>query len=393
MHKTRWSLVWILIFAGVVGAFQVGKAAIAVHLLRDDLGLSLSYASLVVSIFSFVGAIGGLSAGVGIKFLGPRRAVVGGLLTIAMGSCSGAFATAGPMLLVTRLIEGLGFLMVVIGAPTLLRGVTATKDQDVVFGCWPLYYSIGTVIVMLAGPWAAAGSWQGLWLVTGLIALGYAIFVWLVAPKTQDLQTSTARTFADIGLVIRSPGPTLLAMTFGLYTLQYSALTGLMPTLLVDQLGLSITQAGIISAITIVANGLGSMSAGLLSGRGIPLWVMVAAGFGLVGLASWGIFAQSMPVAGVALLASAGLGFTGLIPALVYVGAPRFTPHPALLAMTLGVIVQASNLGTLIGPAALGTWVENFGWSSAPALFITIAFIGILIAIGIRQLERRDLRH
>ena len=50
LSKTRWPLVWVLIFAGVVGAFQVGKAAIAVPLLRDDLGLSLTFASWVVGI-------------------------------------------------------------------------------------------------------------------------------------------------------------------------------------------------------------------------------------------------------------------------------------------------------------------------------------------------------
>ena len=279
--------------------------------------------------------------------------------------------------------------MVGIGAPTLLRAVTATKDRDVVFGCWTLYYSTGTVIIMLAGPWLAEFGWQSLWLGTGLVAFGYAIVVWTVAPDTPDLDAPRARMFADVGHVIRSPGPILLALTFGFYTLQYNALSGLMPTLLVERLGLSITQAGFITAITIVANGLGSMSAGWFLRRGFRLWVMVAAGFCFVGVASFGIFAQSMPVVGVTLLASASLGLTGLIPALVYVAAPRFTPHPALLALTLGVLVQASNLGSLIGPAALGTWVEKFGWSSAPVLFTAIACVGISIAIGFRRIERK----
>jgi MFS family permease len=387
--KTRWPLVWILIFGGVVAAFQIGKAAIAVPLLRDDLGLSLTFASWVVSIFAVVGAIGGLPAGVGIKFLGARRAVVGGLLTIGTASCLGAFASGGPMLMVTRLFEGLGFLMVAIGAPTLLRAVTATKDRDVVFGCWTAYYATGTVIIMLAGPWLAKFGWQGLWLGAGLVAFGYAIVIWMVAPDARDdLAPSWNRAFADVGLVLRSPGPVLLALTFGAYTLQYHALSGLMPTLLVERLGLSITEAGAISAITIVANGLGSLSAGWMLGRGIPLWVMVAAGFGFIGFASFGIFAPAMPVAGVALLASASLGLSGLMPALVYVAAPRFTPHPALLALTLGVVVQASNLGNFIGPPALGAWVETFGWSSAPALFAAIACIGLSIALGFRRLGR-----
>ena len=76
------------------------------------------------------------------------------------------------------------------------------------------------------------------------------------------------------------------------------------------------------------------------------------------------------------------------MPALIYMGAPRFTPEPAMLALTLGIVVQASHLGHFIGPAALGTWVENFGWSSAPVLFATVAAIGLAVAAGLRRLSQ-----
>jgi predicted MFS family arabinose efflux permease len=391
ISETRWPLVWALIFAGVVAAFQIGKAAIAVPLLRDDLGLSLTFASWVVSVYAAVGAVAGLPVGLGIKHLGARRAAVLGLLMIGIASCAGAFAGRGSVLLVTRVFEGFGFLMVAIAVPTLLRSVTADKDRDLVFACWALYFSVGSVIVMLAGPPLAEFGWQGLWLGTGLLAFGYALLVWAVAPATADQDGSGGRALADVGLVLRSPGPLLLALTFGLYSLQYHALTGLLPTLLVERLGLSIVQAGLISAVTIVGNGLGSLSAAWLLRRGIRLWVMVAAGFGFFGLASFGVFAQFMPVAGVTLLATASLAITGVIPALTYMAAPRLTPHPALLALTLGIVVQASHLGHFIGPAALGTWVENFGWLRAPVLFAAIAGIGIAAALGLRRVSRKPL--
>ena len=233
ISKTRWPIVWALIFAGVVGAFQIGKAAIAVPLLRNDLGLSLTFASWVVSIYAAVGALAGLPVGLGIKYLGVRRAVVMGLLMIGVASCAGAFAGGGSVLLVTRVFEGLGFIMVAIATPTLLRTVSASKDRDLVFGFWTGYYSAGSVIVMLTGPWLTEFGWRGLWLGTGLLALGYAFVVWAIAPDTPESDGSGGGALVDVGLVLRSPGPVLLALAFGLYTLQYHALTGLMPTLLV----------------------------------------------------------------------------------------------------------------------------------------------------------------
>src|SRR6266849_4672708 len=91
--QTRWLLVWTLIFAGVVAAFQVGKAPIAIPLIRHELGLSLTFASSVIGVYALVGAIAGLPAGLVINFVGARRSVIVGLLVIGAASCSGAFAT------------------------------------------------------------------------------------------------------------------------------------------------------------------------------------------------------------------------------------------------------------------------------------------------------------
>jgi predicted MFS family arabinose efflux permease len=386
--QTRWLLVWVLIFAGVVAAFQIGKAPIAIPLLRHDLGLSLTFASWVIGVYAVVGAIAGLPAGLVINFLGARRCVIVGLLVIGAASCAGAFATSGRVLLLTRVLEGTGFLMVAIATPTLLGLVTATKDRDVVFGCWAIYFAAGSVIVMLAGPLLAAFGWRSLWLATGLLSLAYSLVVWSVAPTTPNSCAAGGRRLADVGRIMRAPGPVLLALAFGFYSLQYHALTGLLPTLLVERLGLSIATAGAISAVTIIANGLGAVSAGFLLRRGIPLWAMVAAGFAFMGTAAFGIFDQSMPVAGVTALATASLGLTGILPASIYAAAPRFAPQPAMLALTVGIVVQASHLGHVLGPSALGASVESFGWSSAPALFVAIACAGLAVALGIRRLSR-----
>jgi predicted MFS family arabinose efflux permease len=386
--QTRWLLVWALIFAGVVAAFQIGKAPIAIPLIRHELGLSLTFASWVIGVYAVVGAIAGLPAGLVINFVGARRCVIIGLLVIGAASCSGAFATSGRVLLLTRVLEGTGFLMVAVATPTLLGLVTATKDRDVVFGCWAVYFSAGSVIVMLAGPLLAAFGWRSLWFSTGLLALAYAVVVWSVAPVTPKAAAAGGRRLADIGRVMRAPGPILLALVFGFYSLQYHALTGLLPTLLVERLGLSVATAGVLSAVTIIANGLGGVSAGFLLRQGVPLWAMVAAGFAFMGTAAFGIFGEAVPVAGVAALATASLGITGILPASIYAAAPRFAPHPAMLALTVGIVVQASHLGHVLGPSALGAWVESFGWSSAPALFVAMACAGIAVALGIRRLSR-----
>ncbi len=384
--ETRWLLVWALIFAGVVAAFQIGKAPIAIPLIRQELNLSLTFAAWIIGVYAAVGALAGLPAGAAINFVGARRCVILGLLIIGAASCSGAFATSGALLLLTRVIEGAGFLMVAVATPTLLGLVTAVKDRDVVFGCWAVYFAAGSVIVMLAGPLLAAFGWRSLWFATGLLALVYALIVWWIAPIASTVSGASGRALADIGRVMRMPGPILLALCFGFYSIQYHALTGLLPTLLVERLGVTVANAGLISAVTIVANGAGGVSAGFMLRRGFPLWVLFATAFTVMAAAAFGIFNESMPVAAVALLATASLGITGMLPASIYAAAPRFAPQAALLALTVGIIVQMSHLGHVIGPSALGAWVEQWGWSSSPALFSAIACGGLAVALAIRRL-------
>ena len=386
--KTRWLAVWTLIFGGAVAAFQIGKAPIAIPLLREDLGLSLTFASWIIGVYATVGAIAGLPAGLLVNLLGARRCVIIGLLLIGSASCSGGLATTPGVLLLTRALEGAGFLMVAIATPTLLSSVSAAKDRALVFSCWAIYFSAGSVIVMLAGPLLAAFGWRILWFATGFISIVYSLVIWLVAPVVPHGLAGGGHRLADVGYILRAAGPLLLALAFGCYSFQYHALTGLLPTLLVERLGLSLTAAGAISAAAILANGLGAASAGLLLRQGVPLWAMIATGFAFMAATALGIFHQAMPAAGVTALAIASLLVTGLVPASIYASAPQFAPQAALLALTVGIVVQASHLGHLLGPSALGTLVEAFGWSSAPALFAVTSCAGLASALGIRRHSR-----
>jgi cyanate permease len=176
---------------------------------------------------------------------------------------------------------------------------------------------------------------------------------------------------------------------FALYTFQYLAIAGLLPTLLVDRLGLSVAAAGTLSALTVIANALGNLSASVLLHRGTPLWSIIAVAFACMGVASIGIFADAPPLAVVAL-AALSLAVTGLVPASIYAATPGVAPSPALLAVLVGLLVQAANIGHLLGPVVLGAWADRWGWSSAPMLFGAVALAGIGAALGLRRLLRTE---
>ena len=388
--QTRWNAVFVLIFAGVVSALQIGKAAIAVPILQHELALTLLAASWVVGAYGVLGAAAGLPLGILSSVMSARATLIAGLVTAGIGSTAGAFAESGTVLIATRVLEGCGSLAAALAVPRLLRAVTAGRDLTSVLALFAAHLPFGSVVMMLLGAQAMVFGWRTLWLVNGAIVLGYAVAVArLRIDETQAPHAAPPSVLGNIGAVLGTPGPLLLALAFGTYTFQYLALSGLLPALLVDRMGLSIATAGTVSAIAVAANAVGNMSAGALLRLRVPVWSILAGAFAFVGFAALGIFSAAAPVALVAVLAAASLGLTGLIPGSIYAAAPRLAPTSAILAIGLGLINQMSNLGNLAGPAATAFTVQAIGWSGAPLLFGAVAVTGVTLALLLRGALRK----
>lgn len=389
VQKTRWGVVALLIFTGTLAAFQVGKAAIAVPALREDLGMSLFAASWIVGALGALGAVIALPAGLVLSLFPARRTLLVGLIVIGTGSIIGALTESANVLLATRVIEGFGFICTILSAPRLFRLVTTDRDNPLAFAMWGTYMPLGTAIMMLAGPsLIRTFGWQGLWLLNGALPLAYALVIARLDIPKEVVPAANRNLLTNLREGFRTAGPLLLGVAFGLYTFQYFALSSLFPALLVERLGLSIATAGLISAGTVFANAVGNFAAGGLLRLGVPLWSILASCFVASSLFAFGIFNDAMPLAAVAILAAVSLAITGLVPASLFAAAPVIAPTSAQLAVTLGLTTQIGISGQLLGPTVLAAFVERYDWSVAPAVFLAVTVAGIATALTLRGVLR-----
>jgi len=173
MTRTRWDIFALALFSGVLSGLQVGKAPPALPMMRVDLGLDLVTAGWVTSIYYGVGALCGVAAGLAADTLGPRRLLFAGMVCMGFGSLLGAYAGDGTSLLLTRFLEGLGFVAVTVTAPKIIAAAASPADRNLVFGIWGTYMPIGMAMSLLIAPiLLTAWGWQGLWLANaGLIGL------------------------------------------------------------------------------------------------------------------------------------------------------------------------------------------------------------------------------
>ncbi len=395
--KTPWPLVLLLIGAGVVASFQVGKAPPVLDTMRRELGMSLFLAGWILSTFNIIGLALGSASGASADALGHRRLLLAGLCLQGAGSVSGALTHSVAILFLTRIVEGLGFLMVAVTAPALIVRITKPRDLRLALSGWSCFLPAGAAIIMLITPLVTASfGWRGLWLFNALFVGGYALVTaactqGLVHPKPSR-RVTLLTVLRDMLTTSTAPGPFLLALIFSTYTLQWMAMMGFLPTLLVETYRMSSGQASVLTALVVAMNVPGNLAGGwLMSRRAGRRHLIVSAGL-VMGLCSLAIYGEGFSFWvrfwGCLLFSGAG----GLLPAAVISGAPVHAPRPDLVATTNGLIMQGSQLGQMVGPPALALVVSGFGgWEAAPWLLCTSAAFGIALSAVLALLERKTL--
>ncbi len=381
--------------AGIVAAMHMGKAPPALPQLRDEIGLSLVGAGWVVSLFNVVGGLLGLVAGTFGDRFGSRRVVVAGLAALAAGSLLGATAGGGALLLVSRFLEGLGFIAVATATPGLIVAASRPADLRLALGAWSTYMPAGSAIAMLLAPLLLAPlGWRGVWVAAALLALLWAALLLARMPADPHAtrRAGSASLLRNIALTVSRPGPWVLAVAFGCYTLQWVALMVWLPTFLTEQRALAIGTASLLTALVIACNVPGNLLGGWLLHRHLARWKLLAlSGVGMI-VCMAVIFAVSLPDTARYVACLVFSLFGGMLPAAVLSGAPVVAPSAGQVATTNGLLIQGSNVGQMIGPPALA-WLVTLtaDWQSGAWLLKGAALCVIALALVYRNVERRLL--
>lgn len=388
LGAARWSAVLLVLGAGVVSAFQVGKAPTALAAVQADLALDLATASWLLSAFALVGAVAGAAVGLAVDRLGARRLVLGGLLLQALCSALAAATEGAPLLLATRAVEGLGFLTVTVAAPTLIVGLAPPRERGRAMAVWGTFMPVGIAVVMLAAPLLTALGWRGFWLLNATVLLGYAV---LLAAGTRSAPVSAVsrRSIAeDVRATAAAGGPWLLGGVMAAFAAAFFAVFGFLPAILAERLGVSAETGSLLTALAVAANIVGNLACGPLLGRGVSRAHLLLAAFAGMALSGFAILGAGLPdsLAYVACIVFSAIG--GLIPVALLDGAARHAPHPALVGATVGFVMQGNNIGLVAGPALAGAIAAAHGWPAVPLLIAALALAAIALALMLGWRER-----
>jgi MFS family permease len=319
-----------------------------------------------------------------------------GLGVLSAAGMLGGMARSAEALLVLRGCEGVGFLLASLPAPGLIRRLVEPARLSGMLGYWGAYMPFGTAAALLVGPgFIALAGWPQWWWLLSLLSASMAAVLWWSVPASADQAGPRAAGGGRILRTLRAPGPWLASLAFAMYSSQWLAVIGFLPTIYA-QAGLPTAYAALATALAAAVNMAGTIASGWLLQRGVRATLLMQLGYAamalgaLVAFSGWthdtSVATASVRFAGVLLFSAVG----GLVPGTLFSLAVRVAPDESTVSTTVGWMQQWSAFGQFVGPplaalaaARAGSW-EVTGWITGAFAMAGLAITSVMARFLVR---------
>lgn len=390
-QDTHWPAVLAAMAAGIVSGAAISKISPALPLLQSEFGLSLIATGWLVSTFNTIALGSAILFGLFCDRAGALRFCLSGLACMMAGGLLGVAAPSAAWIIVSRVIEGTGYVAIMVSAPGLIAAASAPMQRGLAFGLWGTHMPIGGVAVLLASPVLfALSGWRAVWTSFAVLAALVMVFLAYQSRHYTGMHAGTPRSIASVRASLAQPVPWLLGVAFGAYTLQFYAIMMWLPTYLLQTRSTDATTSALLTAGFVLINGCGNMMGGWFMHRKVPIGRIIGVSFAITTVVFFGIFSDGLSDAMRFACVLAYGYITGHIPPAVFSGSVRYARSPAEAGSIQGLIVQLSNAGIFAGPPLIAAAVTHGGgWGAALWVILSVAAVGFAAAIAIMRLEAR----
>lgn len=363
--------------AGLGSAAQFGKLSVAFDLMAARYPeQGAAGIGLIVSIVGIVGLIFGTTAGLLVARIGPRRAIVAAMTLGAIVSALQTLPLPYAVLILTRVLEGVSHLAIVVVGPTMIAGIAPPRHQGLAMTLWSSFFGVTYALLAVIGPpLLAQGSIAPLFLTHAIWMAALALVLRALLPPDPPAPSLTMGS----GLVTQhmtiyaSPRIAAPALGFVFYTALYVALLTLLPPLLPE--GQRALAAAGMPLFSIAV----SLTLGVWGLRHLTAVQMVQAGYAM------GVLATLMLWAGwgqgdLALVAAFLLaGAMGIVQGASFAAIPQLNAGAEDRARASGAVAQLGNVGTTTGTPVLALMIGAMGPSGLVAFCLPLCLAGIVV--------------
>ena len=379
-----------LLLAGILAGTQLGKIAPLVAWYRVEAGFSLVMVGWLTSTLGLFVALAALPAAFAIDRAGLYRSYLVSAVALAAGGVGLALFGGPVAALAARLVEALGYLILVIAIPALLATLAPERLKAPALAIWGGFVPLGYAVAdFLSAAMLPTHSPQRFLLVSvALFIVLAALAAWLA--RGLEPIADTARPAGGTPGVARlaasfSTPVALSALAFGVYVILSIGFFTFLPSFVAEGPPV-VLSAGMIALLVPLGNVLAGVLLKQRDARFAALVVM--AGFLASAASAVPFFGAGDPV----LATASAMVFSiagGVVAAAIFASVPFIVPPGGSAAIVIGLIAQSGGLGTLVGAPLAGYVIGRFGWSGFGWALAALSLLGFICMTPLLARRRR----
>lgn len=392
MHRHIYVLrVLVLWSAGLCAAAQFSKLSLflpEIEQLYPNAGSTLGF---LVSTISLLGALLGLVAGTLATQVGLRLLLLIGLLLGAFVSMVQSSGLTLELFLLSRILEGISHLAIVVSAPTLIAQNSTDRYRSMAMTLWGTFFGVSFALTGWLGlSLVESRGLSTLFLIHGSLMGSIAVIVVLTIPKPKfgsESNTNDKRFSSLLNILAKHKkawtSPTIAAPAAGwlFYTITFVALLTILPGMMASE------DREFTAAALPIASIVSSLTIGVLLLRRMPAVRVISIGF--VAAIPFALALPNLPTEPLVLV---GLfAALGLVQGASFASIPQLNETTKAQALSNGTLVQAGNIGNLCGTPLLLTVVMMGGMGAMSALIAVCYLLAIGIHVFLAFRRRRGM--
>lgn len=385
MSKNRsWPVALSAIFAGIVIAIVQNKVIPCLSALQEAFSISMSAAGWLSSLFCIMSIIVSFPAAIITNRLGVKKTCLYSLLFAAAGSLLGICSRSVFLLMLSRIMEGVGAGLISIAVPSVISMWFPPEKRGLPTGLWSSWQYVAQALCFFFGvSLTDRYGWRGMWY-AGLIALaaGIVLCVLIVRAPAPGEGYVDAEEQPNVSILSGLKSRHVWTASFSMFFFCFACFGFVTwaAQCWSETLGLTLDAANrYVSLFAIISLPI-VVLAGVLMDRVDHRRFAACVCFGYI-FAVCAAFV--LPSARwVLIFVIVYPFFEGAVSTALWTIIPLTAEDGSGVSIAVALFTLTSNVGMLVGPPIIGAVADAFGWKACVVpLAIAMAIGTLMIAV------------
>lgn len=391
MNKDRTTTVSLTVLCQSFQALSMGGISLLLPVIRQDLGLTFTQGGTLAAVTTLVYAFMQIPAGYMADRLSPKRLFIIGILGSTILSLTFGLVTNYWQALSNQVLSGFFRALLFVPGMTLITGWFPANRRATATGLYLVGGATGSLIFSLAGPLIVNHyGWRAAFI--GFASLGILAILFLLRYGKDSSKTAGAKK-ENLLAALELFRFKVMWVCGGIQFIRLAVMMGItywLPSLLVNEKGLSLQMAGLITAIQAVLMAPSNILGGYVSDRLHNPILVIAVSLGVLGVSTGILITTNNMVLVIALI------FVNAVFLQMYFG-PLFSIPVEILGVNKAGISSGfsnffANLGGFSATFLLGVLKDSTGAFRTGFLIICGACLaGLVLTMVLARVKRNTI--